>query len=292
MPQNPSLMIFLHPCFFVWEIPSFIEAPFLFILMTDISMTLLDRVEMDRDRRITRARSDLLKKSITDSIDAFDIEHEVKEIKGNNVTWLQVKLRGEDAVAAANFLKLKHGAKVMLFDVQEGTTIQRAKADASGSTGFGMFFDIGLENKHALYPLYRMRDQLTNGKKIPARKLAKMFGFCDGFGFPVLVTEVDEQSKIFVELDARVVDEFATWRDDALDRVLCHGETKEGIERVITSSGAKKEHIMVQEAGFLDCIITCDSRTEGAGIISLIGPALSHVKFAVFKAAEVNKALA
>lgn len=260
--------------------------------MTDISITLLDRVEQSPDRRITRARLDMLKKSITESIDVFDIEHKIEEIKGNNVTWLKVNLRGDDAVAAMNFLKLKHGAKVMLFDVQEGVIIQRAKADASGSTGFGIFFDIGLENKHALYPLYRMREQLVNGKKMPARKLAKMFGFCDGFGFPVVVTEIDEQSKVFVELDAHVVEEFATWRDDSLDRVFCHGETKEGIERAIANSGAKKEHIMIQEAGFLDCIITCDARTEGAGIIALIGPSLSHVKLAVFKAAEINKAFA
>ena len=255
-------------------------------------MTLLDRVETDRDRRITIARLDLLKKSIKDSIDAFDIEHDMAEIKGNNVIWLQVKLRGEDAVAAANFLKLKHGAKVMLVDLQEETTIQRAKADASGATGFGMFFDIGLENKHALYPLYRMREQLAIGKKLPARKLVKMFGFCDGFGFPVVVTEINEQSKITIELDAQVVEEFATWREDSVDRVFCHGETKEGIERAIANSGAKREHLMVQEAGFLDCIITCDARTEGKGIIALIGPTLSHVKLAVFNAAEVTKAIA
>jgi len=260
--------------------------------MTNISLTLLDRIEVDRDRRITLARLDLLKQSVKQSIDAFDIEHDIEEIKTNNIIWLRVKLRGEDAVAAANFLKLKHGAKAMLVDVQEETTIQRAKVDATGATGFGIFFDIGLDNKHALYPLYRMREQLANGKKIPAKKLAKMFGFCDGFGFPVVVTEIDEQSKIFVELESKVAEEFATWRDDSLDRVLCHGETKEGIERAIAKSGAKKEHIMVQEAGFLDCIITCDARTEGAGIIALIGPALSHVKLAVFKAAEVKKALA
>jgi hypothetical protein len=260
--------------------------------MTDISMTLLDRIEVERDRRITLARLDMLKQSIKESIEAFDIKHDIIEIKGNNVIWLQVKLRGEDSVAAANFLKLKHGSKVMLFDVQEGTTIPRAKADASGATGFGMFFDIGLENKHALYPLYRMREQLAIGKKLPARKLAKMFGFCDGFGFPAVVTEVDEQAKITIELDGRVVEEFAIWREDSVDHVLCHGETKEGIERVIAKSGAKREHVMIQEAGYLDCIITCDARTEGKGIVALIGPALSHVKLAVFNAAEVKKAIA
>jgi len=260
--------------------------------MPGISLTLLDRVEMSSDRRITGARFEMLKRSIEESIDAFDNEHNIEEIKGNNVTWLRINIRGEDAVAAANFLKLKHGAKVMVVDLEEGITIQRAKADASGATGFGMFFDIGLENKHALFPLYRMREQLAGGKKLPARKLAKMFGFCDGFGFPVVVTEIDEQSKITIELDARVVDEFATWREDAVDRILCHGETKEGIERAIVNSGAKKEHLMVQEAGFLDCIITCDARTEGKGIIALIGPTLSHVQLAVFNAAEVRKALA
>ena len=260
--------------------------------ISEISLTLLDRIEVDRDRRITLARLDLLKKSINESIEAFDIEHTIEEIKASNTIWLKIKLRGEDAVAAANFLKLKHGAKVMQFDVQEGITIQRAKADASGATGFGMFFDIGLENKNALYPLYRMREQLATGKKVPARKLAKMFGFCDGFGFPVVVTEINEESKIFVELDSRVADEFATWREDSVDHVLCHGETKEGIERAIANSGAKKEHIMVQEAGFLDCIITCDARTDGKGIVALIGPALSHVKLAVFNAAEVKKAIA
>ncbi|NMC06160.1 MAG: DUF2110 family protein, partial [Candidatus Lokiarchaeota archaeon] len=148
---------------------------------------------------------------------------------------------------------------------------------------------IGLDGKNALYPLFRMREQLADNKKVPARRIAKLFGFCDGFSYPVVVTGIDEDSKVFVELEKRAVEEFKAWQNDGLDRVMCHGDTKESIEHALVKAGAKKEHFMIQESGFLDCIITCDKRTEGAGLVGLIGPRMSHVTMAVFNGAEAGK---
>ncbi len=258
--------------------------------MGNITITLLDRVEIDRSREITSARLALLKRVVHQDVEAFAVKTIIDEVKKGDAIMFKIIIEGEDAEAARNYLQLKHGARTLLVNMHEDDAVPRARADAPGSAGFGIFFDIGLEGKNALYPLFRMREQLLDGKKQPARRMAKLFGFCNGFGYPVVVTGIDENSKVFVELDARAVDEFKTWRCDGLDRILCHGETKEALERTLLKAGANKEHFMIQETGFLDCIITCDSRTEGAGLVGLIGPRMSHVAMAVFNGAEVAKA--
>jgi len=259
------------------------------LAMSGATITLLDQVHIDRSREITSARLALLKKAVQQDIEAFNTKWSIEEVKKGDVITFKVSIDGEDAEAARNFLRLKHGAHTTLVDVREDVAIPRARADAPGSAGFGIFFDIGLDGKNALYPLYRMRQQLLDNQKQPARLIAKLFGFCNGFGYPVVVTEVDENSKVFVELDARSVEEFKAWQRDGLDRVMCHGEIAEVIERTLVKAGAKKEHFMIQDAGFLDCLITCDKRTEGAGLVGLIGPRLSHVTMSVFNGAEAGK---
>jgi hypothetical protein len=257
--------------------------------MSSTTITLLDQVEIDRNREITSARLALLKKAVRQDIEAFNVKWSIEEIKKGESITFKIPIAGEDSEAARNFLRLKHGARTTLVDVRDEQALPRARADAPDSAGFGIFFDIGLEGKNALYPLFRMREQLLDNKKLPSRRIAKMFGFCDRFSYPVVVTGIDENSKVFVELDPRAVDEFKAWQRDGLDRVICHGDTKEAIERTLVKAGAKKEHFMIQEAGFLDCIVTCDNRTEGAGLVGLIGPHLSHVTMAVFNGAEAGK---
>ncbi|MEX2684041.1 MAG: DUF2110 family protein [Candidatus Sigynarchaeota archaeon] len=258
--------------------------------MGSVTITLLDKVDIDRSREITSTRLALLKKAVQQDIDAFRVKYSIDEIKKGESIMFKILIDGEDSEAARNYLRLKHGARTLLVDLHKDDVIPRARVDTPGSAGFGLFFDIGLEGKNALYPLFRMREQLVDGKKVPARKIAKLFGFCNGFAYPVIVAEIDENSKIFVELDARAVDEFHAWRRDGLDRVMCHGETKEIIERTLVKAGAKKEHFIIQESGFLDCIITCDAHTEGAGLVGLIGPRMPHVAMAVFNGAGVAKA--
>lgn len=257
--------------------------------MGKITMILLDKVEIDRNREITSSRLASLKRTVQRDVDAFAVKIAIEEVKEGGAIAFKISIEGEDAEAARNFLRLKHGSRAT--HLRENDAVPRARADAPGSAGFGIFFDVGLGGRNALYPLFRMRDQLVGGKKLPARRVAKLFGFCHGFGYPVVVTGIDEGSKVFVELDARAVQEFNAWGRDGLDRVLCHGDTREAIDRALLKAGAKKEHFMVQDAGFLDCIITCDSRTEGAGLVGLIGPRIPHVTMAVFNGAEVAKAM-
>jgi hypothetical protein len=257
--------------------------------MGSITITLLDQVEIDRNREITSIRLALLKKAVQQDIEAFSVKWNIEEVKKGETIAFKVSIAGEDAEAARNFLRLKHGARTTLVDLRDGTPIPRARPDAPDLAGFGIFFDIGLEGKNALYPLFRMREQLLDNKKQPSRLIAKLFGLCNGFGYPVVVTGIDENSKVFVKLDTRAVDEFKAWQRDGLDRVMCHGDTTEAIERTLLKAGAKKEHFMIQDSGFLDCIVTCDNRTEGAGLVGLIGPRLSHVTMAVFNGPEVAK---
>lgn len=245
-------------------------------------IVLLDRVPHARQARATASRVRELADLVKEALDVFEVTHEIHEVVEGRDTRIHVTLEGEDEEPAINFLNVRFGVGVSLGSVTPGDEIHRARVAAPGKVGFGVFFDIGLDDgKHALYPLHRMREQLAGGKLVPSRPLVKAFGFCEEFSMPVVVTKV-EAGKVEVELAARVVEELATWRRDGLDKITCHGETAEVLERTLREKLGVRHHAMIQQAGFLDAVISVDKRTDGAGIVALLGPLFSHVKMAVF----------
>lgn len=255
-------------------------------------IALLDRVPHAKQARATVARVQELAILVKEALDVFDVKHEIHEVVEDRCTRIHVELEGEDEEPAINFLNVKFGVGASIDSVKPGDEIHRAPVVAPGSVGFGVFFDIGLAaGKQALYPLHRMREQLAGGKSVPSRPLVKAFGFCEGFAMPVVVTRV-EAGKVEVELAARVVDELATWRRDGLDKITCHGEDAEVLERALREKLGVRHHAMVQQAGFLDVVISVDKRTDGAGIVALLGPLFSHVKLAVFNPRRIDKLLA
>ena len=74
-----------------------------------------------------------------------------------------------------------------------------------------------------------------------------------------------------------------------MERVFCHGETIDNLKRCLTGAKINKENTIVQETGYMDSIITLNKGTNGAGIVALLGPKLSHVQLAVFNPREISK---
>lgn len=260
------------------------------IFVDKMEIGLLDRVEISRSRNVTRGLVEHLRNRIHQSLEVFKLDYEIREVKRESFIEFVIDLEGTDALAAKNYLNLNFGIQVSKNELEQGTLLRSSKINSPGSVGFGLFFDIGLPSgKDALYPVYRMREQLTGGKKIPARKIIKAFGFCEGFGLDTRVLDIEKNSKISVELTDDLANLFHSWLNDGLDRVLCHGESLDGIERALEKNKADKKHYMLDNTGLLDTIITCDKNTKGIGLVSLIGPSLSHVKMSVFNPGEIEK---
>ncbi len=128
--------------------------------------------------------------------------------------WLQVRARGDDADAFLNLLVEKfgeapvHHSKVERWDVREGFIT------GSGRVGFGVYVDLGIlepTRKDALYPLHRMRAQLSDGIAKSSRDILKENALADYFPVTVIVTELDGE-KISVELADETREQFLSWK--------------------------------------------------------------------------------
>jgi hypothetical protein len=262
--------------------------------MESITIRFLDRIVVTRNRRLALAQASLFKKQVRNTLASFGVETSINQVEGDRGYSFVASIKGEsdDVEAARNFLKLKFGIVQPVSLMKAGDRIPKARLNEPGSVGFGVFFDIGADTgKNALYPLYRIREQLVEGHEVPARSILKFFGFCSNFGFPVVVTGIEEGTKISVELADEAVTDFKAWVDDGLERVFCHGETGDRLEKLLAASSKGHDHVTVQETGFLDAVLTCDRRTNGAGIVSMIGPRLSHVQMGVFVPESIKKLL-
>ncbi|MHA1682768.1 MAG: hypothetical protein ACTSUE_17655 [Promethearchaeota archaeon] len=258
--------------------------------MTAADLILLDGIPTYLDRNTFNRLYRKLKASAGKNLDVFEVKFEIKEYQvGRNKT-LKVSLVGEDALAAKNYIALKHGCIEPLGYFKEQKSIHRAKVKEPRRLGFGIFMDVGISTgKDALFPVYMMQEQLLGKNKVSSRVIAKYFGFCDGFGLDVVVEKKSKGGKVEVRISNDLVEMFRLWGEDGLDRVLCHGETADRLGKLVVDAMKTDRHVMVSEHGFLDTIITCDARTAGAGIVSLVGSKLPHVKFSVFNGSKVRE---
>src|SRR5207245_10787849 len=93
--------------------------------------------------------------------------------------WLQVRARGEDAETFLNLLKEKFGEAPVLRSKVERWDVRRGFITGSGRVGFGVYVDIGIiqpTRKDALYPLHRLRSQLTDGALISSSDILQDYG--------------------------------------------------------------------------------------------------------------------
>ncbi|MHA1793900.1 MAG: DUF2110 family protein [Promethearchaeota archaeon] len=259
--------------------------------MTNISVITLESIDAYPGSRIFKRLIRTFKDDLSRSLEVFDIDYQVREIIIKDSWHLEISLDGEDAFAARNYINLKYGMLLNGTELKSGMLIHKAKVKEPLKMGFGIFFDIGLKErgKDALFSLHEMRRQLINGKKAPSRKIARYFGFCEGFSYPVRVLNINDKGEVFINLDARFSGMMRRWIDDGMDVVFCHGDTKERLHRELKRIFKDKLPVMVDDLGLFDCTITCKKKTDGAGIVSLLGPKLSHVKFSVLNSKMIKK---
>lgn len=257
------------------------------------TIKLLDRVYRMQSKDNVRLHVDALKNAIDRELEAFDLQYKLTTDAAGPFIQARVRLDGTDAFAAMNLLALNHGMRrdpVDILSLHPGKIIHRAKIKSPGKVGFGIFIDIGSkDDKDALYPQFAMREQLTAGKKESTRQIARIHGFCDGFGMEVAIAGHEPGGKTTVELGPATIREFLTWVQDGRDRILCHGELTWRLRDGFTTQVGTTKRFMFQDAGFLDTIVTCDAKTDGAGIIALVGKHFPHVKMGVFNGTKVAK---
>jgi hypothetical protein len=200
--------------------------------------------------------------------------------------WVQVELSGEDEGAATSYLTKKIGlCPTNLGDVKKFSTLKGYMRNI-GEDAEELSVDVGVFQPQIVYatvPLRRLQTELVGGRKVALRKLAELFGFCEGLPVNVKVTAVnEEESRIDAELSSKQVRRYEIWRESLLDRLLVLGPALHQVEKTIERARLDRDVIDVEPLGVFEHALTCKLGTDAAGLIPKIGRNLKTARFAVF----------
>ena len=199
--------------------------------------------------------------------------------------WLQIRARGEDAEAFLNLLKEKYGESSIQRSALERWDTRKGFVTGSGRVGFGVYVDLGITEplrKDALYPLHRMRAQLSDGIPKSSREILVENALGDYFPVHVVVTELEGEN-ITVELSDESRDQLLRWRRLLFDRVIATGIDRSYAERVVQESGLGFDVIKIETLSLLVQCLVCKSDTDSPGVIAKIGNRLKGVELTSFR---------
>src|SRR5207302_2860258 len=172
--------------------------------------------------------------------------------------WLQVRARGDDAETFLNLLKEKFGEAPVLRSKVERWDVRKGFITGSGRVGFGVYIDLGIlepARKDALYPLHRMRAQLSDGASESSREILAENGLADYFAVDVIVTELQGEN-MTVELADRTRDQLMWWRKLLFDRVIVAGIDRGYAEKIVQSENLGLDIIKIETLSLLvQCLV-------------------------------------
>ena len=199
--------------------------------------------------------------------------------------WLQIRARGEDAETFLSLLKEKFGEAPVLRSRVERWDVRKGFLTGSGRVGFGVYVDLGIlepSRKDALYPLHRMRAQLSDGASKSSREILQEHGLGDYFPVDVIVTELQGEN-VTVELADRTRDQILWWNKLLFDRVIAVGINREYAEKIVQSANLELDVIKIETLSLLVQCLVCKLDTDAPGVIAKIGNRLRGVGLTAFR---------
>jgi len=223
-----------------------------------------------------------LRKFLDDEARGLRVEWEFSLRKG----WLEVRAKGEDAEAFLNFLGNEFGKVPVESSHVEKWDTNRGYIASSGKVGFGVYVDIGVFEpvaRDGLYPLHRMRAQLTDGVSKSCREILDENGLVDDFPVAVRVIGV-ENGRISVELSDETRELLASWHRLPFDRVVAIGVSESEAERAVKTAGLWFDVIRIEPLSMFAQCLVCKIGTDAPGVISKLGNRLRCVRLASVRA--------
>jgi hypothetical protein len=165
-----------------------------------------------------------------------------------------------------------------------------------GKNGGELSIDVGVfqpKTVHATIALRHLQTELVDGRKIALRKIAELFGLCEGLPVSVKVSCLsEEESRIDAELSSSQIRKYAVWRESLLDRLLVLGPSLHEVKATIKHAKLKRDVIDVEPLGMFEHALTCKLGTDAAGLIPKIGRTMKNAKFSVFNPKKIRRFLA
>ena len=212
------------------------------------------------------------------------LEVEIKILGTAAGGWVQIALSGEDKGIATNYVTQEVGLCPDSFENVEKFSTLKGYIQKIGKNELTV--DLGVfqpKIAHATVPLRHLQDELVEGRKIALKKIAELFGFCEGVPLTVKVNGLDEEEKrINAELSSEQIRKYAVWQESLLDRLLVLGPSLSYIETTIEQARIERDVIDLEPLGLFEHALTCKLGTDATGLIPKIGRKQKNARFAVF----------
>lgn len=241
------------------------------------ALTLLTRINSDTQlKQVGKALTLLFK--------GLEVEANILSTVADG--WVQVDLAGEDEAIATNYLIKEVGLCPNSFEnIKKFSTLKGYIANIGKSEGV-LSVDVGVFQPKIVYAnvfLRSLQAQLVDGREVAFRKIAEIFGLCEGLLVNVKVTSLNgKENCIDAELSSEQIERYVVWRESLLDRLLVLGSSLREIETALQYAKLNRDVIDVEPLGLLEHALTCKLGTDAAGLIPKIGRNLKNAKFAVF----------
>ncbi|MEA2070448.1 MAG: DUF2110 family protein [Asgard group archaeon] len=220
-----------------------------------------------------------------------DLNVQLQSIILDNEGFITITMEGEEEEVAYNYLKELFGESKKLDELQKGDTLQ-GYVCSSGSVGFGIFVDIGIKDPYevdALLPLYTLREQLFQGQKVSVKKIIDLYALIDNFPLEITIEEVSVGlKKITAKLSENQIDEFNTWIEESLEKLVIIGAYETEIREALKRSRHLQDIIALDSLGWMEAIITCKFNTTAKGLIPAIGSLLPDAHFEIFSPTKIR----
>jgi hypothetical protein len=242
------------------------------------SSTLAEKIP----ENILRRDQNLLQSTLAKEAEGLAVEWESSLTHG----WLTMKARGDDAEAFVNLLKKRMGeAPVEIGRIEKWDNL-RGYITGAGRVGFGVYIDVGVlqpRPKDALYPLHRLRAQLSDGVQESAKQVLAANALVDYFPVKTVVTEI-EGDKITVELADETLQMFLSWRKYPLDRLVAVGLSTDQAQKLVRQMRLTTDIIEICPLSFFVQSFVLKVGTDAPGIIAKVGSRLRGVPLASYSA--------
>jgi hypothetical protein len=223
-----------------------------------------------------------------------DLNVNIDSMVFNDAGYITLEISGEDEVVAYNYLKSIYGESKQFDELKEGDTI-KGHIVSSAKVGFGLFVDIGIKVPYdidALIPLFNLRKQLCEGKKVPVRKIIDAFGLIDNLPLEITIEKASVGlKKIEARLSDKQVEMFNEWIEEGLDKLYILGAFETEINDVLYQLKHDKDIIKIEKLGWTEHIITCKFNTSAKGLIPQIGKHLPKAKLEIFSPNVIKRML-
>ncbi|MCS7103231.1 MAG: DUF2110 family protein [Candidatus Korarchaeum sp.] len=202
--------------------------------------------------------------------------------------WVKVKVSGSDEGIAENLICRVYGRPKRVNDLKLGETLKGFITDL-GEIRYGIYFKAFLDRKDGLYPLYEMRKQLVNGRKLSVKTIAKLYGLVNDLSMEIHLMKHDEKG-VYVSISHRQVQTLKSFIRKGRDILFIVRATPKQVRRALLKTGHARDVSLVRTS-FLSFMLICKPNTQAKGLIPRLGPYLPGATLSAIHSNQFNELL-